>query len=382
MPPTSSSCPAGGTRLHAAHEAEPVVAWLQGLGYSAATLRYPLQTRHPGPLRALRDEVRRCREAGHPTVGVMGFSAGGHLAGHAAPAHGIPPDERPDFAVLGYPIVSMELDTYRSSQDILLGDQPPRSPASARRTPCTSSPTGLTASASPQEQATPRRGPRWRSDGSGSTPTPAPPRVDAQRPGPANRPPGRPVGSVARTQRPGPGASPTERVEERAPCEPRRCAAAPTSWPSSRPGSTRRRPGSTRRSSSRAPRARGRPGCCVRPSPWPSGAGCGSGRPRRAIRWVTWAPCWPPCSTDPGPPWTRPGSPHCTISPSSGTGCSRTWPRSWSAPRWTRRSWCASTTCSGPTRRRWRRCGACPSAWPGCRSCGSRPTATARSARR
>ncbi len=52
----------------------------------------------------------------------MGFSAGGHLAGLAAA--GTPADTRPDFAVLGYPITSMELATYRDAQDILLGPAP------------------------------------------------------------------------------------------------------------------------------------------------------------------------------------------------------------------------------------------------------------------
>jgi acetyl esterase/lipase len=59
-----------------------------------------------------------------------GFSAGGHLAGHAALA---PSDDRAesiDVAVLGYPFKSMELDTYMPSQDILLG---PNASASARR---------------------------------------------------------------------------------------------------------------------------------------------------------------------------------------------------------------------------------------------------------
>ncbi|MET0702251.1 MAG: alpha/beta hydrolase [Mycobacterium sp.] len=115
--------PGGGYSSHTAHESEPIVDWLESLGYSASVFRYPLQARHPGPLDAVREEiVARRRDADH--VGVMGFSAGGHLAGHAALAPDSTAEQRPDFAVLGYPITSMELPTYRSSQDILLGDSP------------------------------------------------------------------------------------------------------------------------------------------------------------------------------------------------------------------------------------------------------------------
>ena len=51
----------------------------------------------------------------------MGFSAGGHLAGHAALAAGSLAAQRPDFAILGYAVTSMELATYHQAQDILLG---------------------------------------------------------------------------------------------------------------------------------------------------------------------------------------------------------------------------------------------------------------------
>ncbi|MGH3764100.1 MAG: alpha/beta hydrolase [Pseudonocardiaceae bacterium] len=114
--------PGGGYSSHTAHEAEPIVDWLETLGYTASVFRYPLLTRHPGPLNALRDEITSRRGAGVTRVGAMGFSAGGHLAGHAALAPDSTPEQRPDFAVLGYPITSMELATYRCAQDILLGD--------------------------------------------------------------------------------------------------------------------------------------------------------------------------------------------------------------------------------------------------------------------
>jgi acetyl esterase/lipase len=114
--------PGGGYAEHVAHEAEPVAAWLNGLGVSAGVFRYPLQVRHPVPLAALRAEIRRRREAGADRIGLMGFSAGGHLAGLAALAPGAGEREPVDFAVLGYAITSMETETYRPARLILLGE--------------------------------------------------------------------------------------------------------------------------------------------------------------------------------------------------------------------------------------------------------------------
>ncbi|MFE4965755.1 alpha/beta hydrolase [Streptomyces sp. NPDC056660] len=114
--------PGGGYAEHAAHEAEPVVAWLGGIGVRASVFRYPLHARHPRPLTALRAEIRRLRAAGAQRVGLIGFSAGGHLAGLAALAPGAAAEETVDFAVLGYAITSMETETYRPARLILLGE--------------------------------------------------------------------------------------------------------------------------------------------------------------------------------------------------------------------------------------------------------------------
>lgn len=114
--------PGGGYAEHAAHEAEPIAAWLEGLGVRASVFRYPLQVRHPLPLEALRAEIRRRRDAGADPVGIMGFSAGGHLAGLAALAPSTADGESVDFVVLGYAITSMETETYRPARIILLGE--------------------------------------------------------------------------------------------------------------------------------------------------------------------------------------------------------------------------------------------------------------------
>ncbi|MFK0158488.1 alpha/beta hydrolase [Streptomyces sp. NPDC090493] len=89
---------------------------------SASVFRYPLNAPHPVPLLALRSEIRRRRELGAEHIGVIGFSAGGHLAGLAALAPSADSRESVQFAVLGYAITSMETETYRPARMILLGE--------------------------------------------------------------------------------------------------------------------------------------------------------------------------------------------------------------------------------------------------------------------
>ena len=103
--------PGGGYAAYAENEAEPIVDWLDELGLRATVLRYPLHARHPIPLDAVRCEIRRLRATGVGRVGVIGFSAGGHLAGQVALSDASRSDTRVDLAVLGYPITSMEMSS-------------------------------------------------------------------------------------------------------------------------------------------------------------------------------------------------------------------------------------------------------------------------------
>src|ERR1700757_2580865 len=96
--------PGGGYAEHAPHEAEPGARWLGEIGIQASVFRYPLNVRHPAPLDALRAEIGRRRAEGAERIGLIGFSAGGHLAGLAALAPRAAPEESVDFAVLGYAI--------------------------------------------------------------------------------------------------------------------------------------------------------------------------------------------------------------------------------------------------------------------------------------
>ncbi len=124
--------PGGGYAEHTPHEAEPVARWLSEIGVQASVFRYPLNARHPAPLDALRAEISRRRAAGVQRIGLIGFSAGGHLAGLAALAPGAAADETVQFAVLGYAITSMETETYRPARLILLGED--ASPQPRRQT--------------------------------------------------------------------------------------------------------------------------------------------------------------------------------------------------------------------------------------------------------
>lgn len=123
--------PGGGYHGHADHEAEPVAEWLRTLGWRARVVRYPVSATHPVPLRtapleAVRAEVAAERAAGAHRVGVLGFSAGGHLAGHVALAPDSTPEQRPDLAVLCYPVTSMIGSTHIGSQENLLGPDAPQ----------------------------------------------------------------------------------------------------------------------------------------------------------------------------------------------------------------------------------------------------------------
>lgn len=133
-------CPGGGYGRHASHEGEDVAAWLNELGIHAAVLRYRVAPwRYPAPqadvLRAIRF-LRYQAEELHldpERVGVIGFSAGGHVAASAAVLHEVIPTEyddaidaesgRPDLAILGYPVLSMTDHCHGGSWKNLLGPQ-------------------------------------------------------------------------------------------------------------------------------------------------------------------------------------------------------------------------------------------------------------------
>ena len=134
-------CPGGGYGGQAAHEAEPIARWLNGLGLSAFVLYYRVAPyRHPVPLadaqraiRVVRDQAARWSVA-PDRIGILGFSAGGHLAASAGVHHALiayaPVDRadrkspRPDFMILCYPVISFGPHGHRGSMENLLGVKP------------------------------------------------------------------------------------------------------------------------------------------------------------------------------------------------------------------------------------------------------------------
>lgn len=134
-------CPGGGYAGLADHEAEPVARWLNGLGISACVLRYRVAPhRHPAPLHDAQRAIRLARyeAAGWNIdpgrVGILGFSAGGHLAAtvatqadHGAATASDPVERqscRPDAVVLAYPVISFVRFVHEGSMVNLLSEHP------------------------------------------------------------------------------------------------------------------------------------------------------------------------------------------------------------------------------------------------------------------
>jgi len=137
-------CPGGSyVSLAMNHEGRQVASYLNSLGMAAFVLRYRLGPRYHHPIE-LGDAQRAIRTLrAHASewrldaarIGIMGFSAGGHLAMSASThfdagsSGAADPVERaasrPDFAVLGYPVISMtETWTHQGSKNNLLGSNP------------------------------------------------------------------------------------------------------------------------------------------------------------------------------------------------------------------------------------------------------------------
>jgi acetyl esterase/lipase len=141
-------CPGGGYgALAMDHEGKQVAEFFTKFGVTAFVLKYRLANKErPGPLgeaplldaqRAVRTVRAKAKDYDiNPSrVGIMGFSAGGHLASTAAThfdRSGVKNDDpiekescRPDFAILAYPVITMEDGvTHVGSRRNLLGDKP------------------------------------------------------------------------------------------------------------------------------------------------------------------------------------------------------------------------------------------------------------------
>src|SRR6478672_2495052 len=125
------------------HEGRQVANWFNAMGITAFVLKYRLGPRYHHPIelgdaqRAIRLVRSRAREFEilPDRIGMMGFSAGGHLAsttathfdsGNPAAADAIDhASSRPDFVILGYPVITLAAPyAHGGSAKNLLGENP------------------------------------------------------------------------------------------------------------------------------------------------------------------------------------------------------------------------------------------------------------------
>jgi acetyl esterase/lipase len=137
-------CPGGGYAGLAQHEGRDYALWLNELGIAAFVLKYRLGSagyRHPAMLQDAARAVRTVRSKAAAwkldpqRIGLMGSSAGGHLAaalltqfdagdpGAADPIERV--SSRPDRGILCYPVITMGEGTHAGSRQNLLGENPP-----------------------------------------------------------------------------------------------------------------------------------------------------------------------------------------------------------------------------------------------------------------
>ena len=122
--------PGGGYEILGSYEAEPVAERFVQLGFHAAVCRYRVApVTYPVPLDDARNAVKYTREhAGELNVkpdkiAVMGFSAGGHLAGMVSNMPGSP-EARPDASLLCYPVLSaLTANAHMGSYHNLFGNK-------------------------------------------------------------------------------------------------------------------------------------------------------------------------------------------------------------------------------------------------------------------
>ncbi|WP_276381325.1 alpha/beta hydrolase [Flavobacterium sp. H4147] len=137
--------PGGGySHLAIDKEGTKIAEWFKTLGIPAFVLKYRLpsdlimKNKNIGPLQDAQEAIRYVRQNAakwniNPNkIGIMGFSAGGHLASTLSTHYddkvyesAFKVSARPDFSVLIYPVISMENEiTHKGSQINLLGESP------------------------------------------------------------------------------------------------------------------------------------------------------------------------------------------------------------------------------------------------------------------
>jgi acetyl esterase/lipase len=137
-------CPGGGYEHLSAREGNDYALWLNQHGVAGFVLKYRLGSsgyRHPAMLQDAARAVRLVRAKADQfyidakKVGIMGSSAGGHVAAtllthfDSGDPNSQDPIERqssrPDLGVLCYPVITMGQYAHQGSKDNLLGTNPP-----------------------------------------------------------------------------------------------------------------------------------------------------------------------------------------------------------------------------------------------------------------
>ncbi|MDR2840082.1 MAG: alpha/beta hydrolase [Paludibacter sp.] len=121
----------GGSYIGLAYEIQgsDMARWLNSMGISAFVLYYRMPNgHHEIPLQDAKTalEIIHQRAAewqiDQAKIGVMGFSAGGHLAASVS-THYATAEQRPAFMILGYPVISLISDTHGQSRTNLIGKE-------------------------------------------------------------------------------------------------------------------------------------------------------------------------------------------------------------------------------------------------------------------
>ncbi len=132
-------CPGGGYSMVSEREAEPIALKFLNLGFNVFVLNYSV-TPHHYPTQLLEvaatfDLIYENASAWNcdtEKIGIIGFSAGGHLAAHYSNAYNCADvrklfanSKKPNFTVLGYPVISTDKAiTHQGSFVNLLGQYP------------------------------------------------------------------------------------------------------------------------------------------------------------------------------------------------------------------------------------------------------------------